>query len=182
MERAPDLVEPIVAWRAWFVHREEKASHRLDSVIHRCPWPAREELAARCLTTRGELAKTHFAPLERCQCGIYGACTLERLGNYVGHGLGPVPGVQALGLVALWGQVLVHEHGWRASHAYPIRLWLPRRDMRDEPIANWEEIAFDLADYAVPVEPLDCGHSPRVLATLRAWEDACDARPVRRVA
>jgi hypothetical protein len=54
--------------------------------------------------------------------------------------------------------------------------------MRDEPIANWEEIAFDLADYAVPVEPLDCGHSPRVLATLRAWEDACDSRPVRRVA
>ena len=109
-------------------------------------------------------------------------CTLERLANYVGHGLGPVPGVQALGLVALWGEVLVHEHGWRASHAYPIRLWLPRRDMRDEPIANWEEIAFDLADYAVPVEALDCGHSPRILATLRAWEDARDSRPVRRVA
>jgi hypothetical protein len=182
MRAVPDAIEPVVAWRAWFVQKDDEGPYRLDSVIHRCPWPPRRELAAGCLTTRGELAKKHFAPLERCQCGIYGAATLERLANYLGQGLGPVPRIQVVGLVGLWGNVLVHEHGWRGSHAYPVRLWLPRRNVRDEPIPNWEEIALDLADYGVPIEILDCGHSLHVLGALRAWEDGCDPRPVRKAA
>jgi hypothetical protein len=179
---APDALEPIMAWRAWFVQRDEGARYRLDSVIHRCPWPTRGELVASCLTTRGEIARRHYAPLDHCQCGIYGAATLDRLGNYLGHGLGPVPRVQVVGIVRLWGRVLVHEHGWRASHAYPSRLWFPRSDVRDHAMANWEEIAFDLTDYGVPIEILDRGTPPYVLGLLQAWEDGCDERPVRRAA
>jgi hypothetical protein len=180
--RAPDAIEPVVAWRAWFIQKADGEPHRLDSVIHRCVWPIRHELTASCLTTRGDIARKHFAPLDRCQCGIYGAATLERLANYVGQGLGPVPRLQAVGHVGLWGNVLVHEHGWRASHAYPVRFWLPRRNARDEPIANWEEVAFDLADYGVPVESLECGHSPGILAALRAWEESQGWGQLKRAA
>jgi hypothetical protein len=28
-----------------------------------------------------------------------------------------------LGRVALWGRVVEHEHGWRASHALPLDLY-----------------------------------------------------------
>jgi hypothetical protein len=181
-ERAPDAIEPVVAWRAWFVQQDESARYRLDSVIHHCPWPVGRELFAACLTTRGVVARQHAAPLHPCQCGIYGAATLERLANYLGQGLGPVPRVQAVGLVSLWGNVLVHEHGWRASHAYPRRLWLPCRNPRDEPIHGWESIVLDLTDYNVPLEVIDTGHALDVLAALRVWEDACASRPVGRAA
>ena len=179
---SPDAIEPVVAWRAWFVHREEGTPYRLDSVIHRCPWPVRQELSASCLTTRGNVAKRHFAPLGRCQCGIYGAASLDRLANYLGQGLGPLPRIQVVGLVSLWGTVLVHDHGWRGSHGYPARLWFPRRTAREEPIPAWEQIAADLADYGVPIEVLDYGDSQHVLGVLRAWEASCERSPVRRAA
>jgi hypothetical protein len=180
--RAPDALEPVLAWRVWFVKRCEDGRHRLDSVIHHCEWPTRHELSAACLTTRGAVAKRHFAPLRQCQCGVYGAATLERLDNYLGQGLGPAPRLQVVGIVRLWGRVLVHEHGWRASHAYPARLWLARSNVRDEPTSNWEDIAFDLTDYGVPIEILDHGHPPHVLGALRASEHALHRAPGRRAA
>jgi len=173
VEPVPDSIEPILAWRAWLVTCEDGA-WRLESVVHRCTWPTRHELTATCLTTQGKLAKSHFAPFGQCQCGVYGASTLERVGNYLGHGLGPVPRLQAVGVVRLWGRVLVHEHGWRASHAYPTHLWLSRCDVRDDPIANWERVALDLADYRAPIDILERGNPSYVLAALRSWELDCD--------
>src|SRR5204862_488512 len=45
-----------------------------------------------------------------------------------------------LGEVVLWGHVVETEAGWRASHAYPARLYVPDA-----------EIAAALAAYSVPV-------------------------------
>lgn len=177
---APDCLVPVIGWRAWDLVETDSGGWRLDSVIHRCIWPARTELVAACLTTRGHIAKTHFSPVERCQCGIYAAASLERLANYVGQGLGPSPRLQAVGLVSLWGRVLQHEQGWRASHGYPYRLWLPQRNSRDETIPQWERMALDLADYGVPILPLDCGSSPAILAALHEWEAEQAASPVSK--
>jgi hypothetical protein len=178
VDRAPDALEPVTAWRAWFVGREsDDGSPRLHSVIHNCEWPVAKKLEASCLTTRGIVSRPHRAPADGCQCGIYGTARVDGLANYVGHGLGPVPRIQAIGLVRLWGVVREHEHGWRGSRAYPCRLWLPTHDFRDEPIDNWDELAIALADYGVPVEVLDGGRSHEALASLRAWEAACDHAP-----
>jgi len=170
-DRAPDALEPVTAWRAWFVGRESDGEPpRLHSVIHNCEWPVGQELEASCLTTRGIVSRPHPAPADGCQCGIYGTARVDGLANYVGHGLGPVPRIQAIGLVRLWGVVREHEHGWRASRGYPCRLWLPTHDFRDERIENWDELAMALADYGVPVEMLERGRSHEALASLRAWE------------
>jgi hypothetical protein len=143
VDRAPDALEPVTAWRAWFVGREsDDGSPRLHSVIHNCEWPVAKKLEASCLTTRGIVSRPHRAPADGCQCGIYGTARVDGLANYVGHGLGPVPRIQAIGLVRLWGVVREHEHGWRGSRAYPCRLWLPTHDFRDEPIDNWDELAL----------------------------------------
>jgi hypothetical protein len=178
VDRAPDALEPVTAWRAWFVGREsDDGSPRLHSVIHNCEWPVARKLEASCLTTRGIVSRPHPAPADGCQCGIYGTARVDGLANYVGHGLGPVPRIQAIGLVRLWGVVREHEHGWRGSRAYPCRLWLPTHDFRDEPIDNWDELALALADYGVPVEVLDGGRSHEALASLRAWQAARDHAP-----
>jgi hypothetical protein len=37
---------------------------------------------------------------------------------------------RVLGTVALWGRVVELEHGWRASHAYPLRLFVDDGEVR----------------------------------------------------
>jgi hypothetical protein len=63
---------------------------------------------------------------------------------------------RAIGLVSLWGSVVEGESGWRASHAYPKRLFLPR----SERARDAEAIRRGLADYGVPIEFLDDGDTP----------------------
>ena len=58
---------------------------------------------------------------------------------------------QAIGRVALWGDVVEGARGWRASRAYPAELWLPQLDIDGHGIADVSTIALDLADYGVPV-------------------------------
>jgi hypothetical protein len=167
----PVFIRPVVAWRTWFLEQHE-GRWLLDSVIHRCLWQPRERLTAYCLTTRGERLRKHFAPFERCMCGIYGTSSLKHLANYITQGLSGPPKTQAVGLVSLWGDMVTYEHGWRGSHAYPHRLWLPRETVRRQPIQAWEQIAFDLAGYGVPVEILDDGHPGAILDDLAAWSQA----------
>lgn len=97
----------------------------------------------------------HAAPELGCRCGIYGGA--------VGRGRALVPRETALahprrlliGRVALWGDVVEGPLGWRASHAYPIELFVPasvaaqtgyrRRGYVDETMLALEE-------YGVPVD------------------------------
>lgn len=36
----------------------------------------------------------------------------------------PTEGAFVIGRVALWGRVIVSEHGYRGEHGYPEELWL----------------------------------------------------------
>jgi hypothetical protein len=77
---------------------------------------------------------------------------LARIGQYVAEP--PCRGVaRVLGRVALWGTVIECERGFRASHAYPARIYVPA-DAGDPWRIGWEEVAFGLARYGVPIEPL----------------------------
>jgi hypothetical protein len=76
-----------------------------------------------------------------------------------------------IGIVSLWGKVLEHEQGWRASHAYPRHLWLPILGPAGDRIPEWERIAVDLGDYGVPVEIVEHVEAEAVLAaSARSWE------------
>ncbi len=62
--------------------------------------------------------------------------------------------IRVMGKVSLWGTVIETEHGYRASHAYPLRLYIPlhpiHRRLRITPA--W--VAYELmTTYRVEVVP-----------------------------
>jgi hypothetical protein len=154
LTRPPDFVEPFVAWRVWrVVERDGELS--LASVVKRTVWPAGQPLVAECLKSRPFLdvrrRPPHGAPTERCECGIY-AATLERAEEYLNDSY-PEALARVLGRVALWGSVVQCERGFRASHAYPLALYVSTRATRN-PRRTPDEIAAGLARYGVTVERL----------------------------
>jgi hypothetical protein len=76
---------------------------------------------------------------------------------------------RVLGQVALWGTVVECERGFRASRAYPVRIYVPA-DTGATGSVDWEDVSFDLARYGVPVELLASSPSeaPDVLAARQA--------------
>lgn len=170
VDRAPDYAEPIEVWRAWRV-LETGGELQLGSVIKTTLWPAGEPLAASCLHRRlslpwGGRRRVHAAPEERCECGIYGA-GLELVAQYLEaqrrQGVARV-----LGRVALWGEVIECERGFRASFAYPVELHVPL-DASGDNRRSAADLAEGLARYGVPVEllPATVREAPLVLAEAR---------------
>lgn len=151
----PDLPDAVVAWRIWRLV-DVGASCRLVSAFKWAVWPPGEPLVASCLSKPNALQRLrgkarHDAPEAGCMCGVYGAelGLLESgLSAWRDHEVGRV-----VGEVSLWGTVIECEHGYRASLAYPSRIYVPS----DGAHWSWEKIVNDLAAYRVPVEPLLVG-------------------------
>jgi hypothetical protein len=108
---APDLIEPIVAFRSWRV-----VDGRLRSVYLPVFWPERE-VTARCLYADAPDADApraarpaHPVPDRGCTCGIYAYYRPDRNFPVVDH-----QGVA--GIVSVWGAIEVHDEGMRAEHA-----------------------------------------------------------------
>jgi hypothetical protein len=114
---APDFAEALIGWRVWCV-AETSAGLRLASVIHDHLWDLDGPTLAAC-------AERHAAPEAGCACGIHATREPAPVLPYLRGRDGPGTVGRILGRVALWGTVVEHEHGWRASHAYPVELWLP---------------------------------------------------------
>jgi hypothetical protein len=111
---APDYAEALIGWRVWCVV-ETRGGVRLASVIKDELWPLADELVARCHEDGA-----HEAPHEECTCGIYAARDPAAVWTYLRGRDQPPTLRRVLGRVALWGRVVEHEHGWRASHAFPL--------------------------------------------------------------
>jgi hypothetical protein len=156
VNRAPDYAEPLEAWRVWKVVRRDGV-YSLGSVVQRTVWPAGAALVAECLAG-GRLSgllrrrkRRHEAPDVHCDCGIY-AAGLELVGQYAADA--PFSSVsRVLGEVSLWGTVVECARGYRASHAYPKRIFVPA-DAGEAWRVGWDEVALGLCRYGVPVEPL----------------------------
>ena len=111
MNRAPDLIEPVVGFRTWRVVGDHLSSPYIPlrwdrRVVHARCYPANRSL----LFGEGWLDEPHDAPHARCKCGVYAWHRLPAPGPL------PDPG-RALGAVALWGRIEVHADGMRAEHA-----------------------------------------------------------------
>jgi len=167
---APDYVGPLEGWRAWHVVERDGAL-RLVSPLYRTAWPAREAFAAAC--RRGleqgvslyHARTRHTAPAGGCGCGIYGsfepAHAVAYMSRFFKHREDVVHRV--IGTVSLWGEVVECESGWRASRAYPRRIYVPRPEGRRfffrglrRPALPAAEIALALADYGVSVQLVAC--------------------------
>jgi hypothetical protein len=109
--------------RAWTVGG---AGKRLESLAQRRAWArGSRSTTARCAVGRG-----HSAPASNCGCGLYAlhptasqcqsSFDQARRAARTGE-----PGAEVFGIVAAWGEVEVHESGFRAEHARPHALLLP---------------------------------------------------------
>jgi hypothetical protein len=162
LDHAPDLLEPFRAWRVWRVTKDLYRA-ALASVSRPIIWPAGEPLVAECMRHRSRLATflrpgaTHIAPALHCACGIY-ATDLDHALDYLMQDAFPFELATVLGSVALWGEVVECEVGYRASHAYPVALYIAETHRGPDWGPNGA-IVLDLQGYGVPVEMLPSGRS-----------------------
>ena len=132
----------VAGWRAWVV-TETPAGLRLGSVLHDLVWPHGRPLVAECRREDDPFAVSigpHPVPGAECNCGFHAARDPVDALSYARGRDDPGTVCRILGEVFLWGHVLETEGGWRASHAYPGRLYVA--DV---------EIAAALTGYSVPV-------------------------------
>src|SRR5262249_54782887 len=102
----------------------------------------------------------HDAPDIACSCGIYGVRSLVAARWYLESRFVLGPADRVIGRVALWGDVVVSEGGWRASFAYPIELFVPvptlmQRGLLRRTRVALEETILALERYHVPVDVVD---------------------------
>jgi hypothetical protein len=160
---APDLFEPVRAWRVWQAVEQSEQLY-LMSPFYRTRWLPREPMQATCRRWRPWDRSRHGAPHESCRCGIY-AADLETVVAYV-H---PCPRRRewpVLGRVLLWGQAIECTDGWRAACAYPEALYVPATLMGDRRDAV--RIGMKLERYGVPVELVDRWRPRDLARTLAA--------------
>jgi hypothetical protein len=110
--RAPDLIEPVIGFRAWRLDEDVLLSPSTDEW-----WPPGTELAARCL--RG----THLehAPAHDCDCGIYAYYEAYTSATWYATR----PGDSIPGAVLAWGRIEASYAGMRAQFGRLLCLGLP---------------------------------------------------------
>lgn len=104
--------QPIIAYRAWGVVNGLLSSVATSSQS----WPRLRPFHAVCAKQERGI-EAHEAPDEGCMCGIYAMRTVEALVDTLHYR------PMILGRIALWGNVVVHEDGYRAEYAYPQLLF-----------------------------------------------------------
>ena len=125
--------EPLIAWRTWNLTARGRRLRLAPVGDHRMAWPPRERVRAVCARRR-----SHVAPDPTCTCGVHASKSVAALQR----ARGPV----VLGTVALWGRVIEHELGYRASFGYPQRLRLVC------PICFWQRGAESDRPVTVSIE------------------------------
>lgn len=160
-ESTPDFIEPVDAWRVWRLGMHQ-GRIVLKSLFSGTVWEPAVPLTACCTGVQRARWRPwrirptdHAAPAIGCRCGIYGVQTVAAARPYIDCAPFPYRDDRVIGRVALWGDVVEGKLGWRASHAYPIELFI--RDPATERFgfrrrAHVEEMLMALEAYRVPVD------------------------------
>ena len=164
----PDYVEPVEAWRVWRVGRHD-GRFVLRSAYSDEPWEPGVPLSATCVKQRTAPRRPwrmgnqqHAAPDITCSCGIYGVRSAAAARWFLERQAVFGRADRVIGRVALWGDVVVSQWGWRASLAYPLELLVPaprllQRGLTRRPTRELEEILDALEAYRVPVDVFQPG-------------------------
>jgi len=116
----PLLPGTLYGLRTWRVVAPD-GRRELAGPYQHTPWPAGEPVRAVCVH-----GGDHPAPAPGCQCGVHGLHPRPKSARRVLAGRGEIPGV-----VQAWGDVEVHETGFRAAYGRPYALvLLPGRNER----------------------------------------------------
>lgn len=163
----------VTGWRVWIV-RETEAGLRLGSVLHNLAWPLDAPVLAECRRDEDPFAESlpaHPVPGSSCNCGFHAARDPADALSYLRGRDEPGTVCRILGEVELWGHVVETERGWRASHAYPVRLYV------EDPA-----VARALAPYGVPVISPECesaGATSSTAASAGSSTSSSNAAPTR---
>jgi hypothetical protein len=134
-ERVPrdERSQMFTGWRSWYVDKRY-AGPRLRSLTQGHVWPGYKPMVAVCKEDGHKAVGFEF-----CTCGLYATDTFSTL-YMLGYTWAPMnarpPALPAarfplvVGELMLWGTVLEAEWGFRATHAYPRVLYLPRMHWR----------------------------------------------------
>jgi len=163
---------PVTGWRAWVV-RETRCGARLASVLHDLTWPQAAPVVAECRRHDDPFAGAiapHPVPGAECNCGFHAARDPVDALAYVRGRDEPETICRVLGEVQLWGHVLETEGGWRGSHAYPLRLYVPDAVVARELAAYAVHIVSD--ECALPSSPTCTGTPSRSALHLPTWRAA----------
>ena len=160
-DTAPDYVEPVEAWRVWRVGLRE-GRLVLHSAYADAAWEPGVPLGATCAKPHQarrpwrRKASPHAAPDLACSCGIYGVRSLAAATWFLESQAVLIPGGRVIGRVALWGDVVVSQWGWRASFAYPLELFVVRPMLLQRGLwrtrSGVDDILDALEEYRVPVD------------------------------
>jgi hypothetical protein len=157
----PDFAEPVEAWRVWRVSMSQ-GRVVLQSLHAGVIWEPEVPLVASCTGRHRsrwspwrKKPNDHPAPELDCSCGIYGVRSAAAARSYLETPPLLCRDDRVIGRVALWGDVVEGPSGWRASHAYPLELFVPapavgRSGLRQR--AYVDEILLALEAYEVPVD------------------------------
>jgi len=142
-----ETADTILGWRAWIV-TETASGLRLGSVLHELVWAPDQPAVAVCRRHDDPFAEPlppHPVPSLACNCGFHAARDPVDTLSYLRGRDDPGTVCRILGEVALWGHVVETEGGWRASHAYPMRLYVPDAALAER-----------LAAYGVSIRSAEC--------------------------
>lgn len=149
----PDLISPIVGYRAWHYHSTPDGC--LTALVHPYTlWPHHRRSVALCTVAPLQWVELddielprHNSPELSCTCGLYAAKDFDRLFSmtYMEDMADRV-----WGEVNLWGKVIEHDEGYRAEFAYPRRLIVPYRGFPFR-LLEIEKRVERFAKYGVPV-------------------------------
>jgi len=168
---APDYVEPVIGWRIWRAVKCD-GQYVLASLFNNIVWVPGKSLDARCLSLIS--VAQHRSPDPKCHCGVYAARRESIDWRRLGHrGLTPL----VVGRVSLWGPVVEGEHGWRAEHGYPERLFVPRvgKTLKERD----QRVAESLEAYGVPTRTILVDNRRALMPVLEALcQNAAEPAPI----
>lgn len=136
-------VEPVIAWRCWMT---DKATERLRSWTKALSWTPNQEMEAKCygphktLPFGGQVPPSHPSPSVH-GCGMYGVKTLDQAEQWAVQST-----IGVIGVVKLWGRVIVCQDGYLAQFAYPAALVYPMAAVDGELVDRLADV------YGVPRE------------------------------
>jgi hypothetical protein len=164
MPSVPDLAEPVEAWRVWRVGMSDDRIV-LKSLFAGNVWEPAIPLAAECAQRHRSwwrpwrvMQNEHPVPDMDCSCGIYGVRNPTPALPYLEGRTFVCRGERVIGRVALWGDVVECQGGWRAGVAYPIELFVPAPPRAQSGLRRrgyLDEIVLALEAYRVPVDVVD---------------------------
>lgn len=136
-----ESVEPVVGYRD-FKLVQGQFGYSLQS-RNGAIWPHRKKMRGLC---NGNPFVNHNVPEPTCMCGIY---AYDRPDNPSMQG----SSATIWGEIAMWGEVLVCDTGYRAEFAYPTALFMRKPfSAHNKPTRALEQLRDELEDsYGVPV-------------------------------